>query len=252
MGAGGSDRGRRKSIEKKERDYMRKMKVVALMMAAAVVFTACGKKNDGGEPTTTPTPTETITPTEEPTPTPETPDDDIQGEDGTGDEGNTGDTGEAGDENLPAVSEELDKIHTAVMEAFGEDYIPNMPYDKTAISELFGVSEDWYDYAVAEGPMISMHVDTFVAIHATEGNLENVQNALNNYREVLVNDTMQYPMNMLKIQGSKVVTSGDYVFFIMLGYLEDDTAYDTDEAAIEAYAGLNQKAVDAINSILGE
>lgn len=219
---------------------MRKMKVAALMLATAVVFTACSKKDDDTQQPS-PTPTEMATPTPEATPEP-TPDasGDNQGED-------TDPT-----VVFPEVSEELDKIHKKVVETFGENYIPDTPYDKTAISELFGVSEDWYDYAIAEGSMISLHVDTFIAIHATEGNLENVQNAINNYRNVLVEDTHQYPMNQLKIQGSKVFTSKDYVFFVMLGNIEDETEYDKDEDIIAEYEKLNQNTIDAITSVLGE
>ena len=180
---------------------MRKLKVAALMLATAVVFTACGKK-DNNENTPSPTPTEVVSPTE----------------------------------------------------IYGEEYgyAPDMSYDKTAISELFGVSEDWYDYALAEGTMISMHVDTFVAIHAKEGNLENVQNALNNYRDVLINDTMQYPMNQLKIQGSKVFTHKDYVFFIMLGFVDDSMLDAEEDTAIAEYEKMNQKVIDKITSVLGE
>ncbi len=225
---------------------MRKLKVAALMLATAVVFTACGKK-DNNENTPSPTPTEVVSPTDMAEPTPE-------GSDGSNVGGN-----EEGMPALPEVSEELENLHNEVVkfattEIYGEEYgyAPDMSYDKTAISELFGVSEDWYDYALAEGTMISMHVDTFVAIHAKEGNLENVQNALNNYRDVLINDTMQYPMNQLKIQGSKVFTHKDYVFFIMLGFVDDSMLDAEEDTAIAEYEKMNQKVIDKITSVLGE
>lgn len=239
---------------------MRKIKVIAIMMAAALAFTACSKKDGTPEPTPIPTEAPTETPTQAPEEDPATPpqegedgteDDANTPEDGSGDKENTPENG-TGEENLPATNDSLDKAHEAVKSAFGEDYIPNMQYDKAAISELFGVKEEWYDAAIAEGPMISMHVDTFIGVHATEGNLENVQNALNSYREALISDTMQYPMNQLKIQASEIVTINDYVFFVMLGYLEDDTVYDDDEETIAAYGELNKKAIDAIKTVISE
>ena len=33
---------------------------------------------------------------------------------------------------------------------------------------MFGISEDLYEESIAEGPMISVHVDTFLAFKAKE------------------------------------------------------------------------------------
>ena len=44
-----------------------------------------------------------------------------------------------------------------------------------------------------------------------------IETALNNYRQSLIDNLMQYPMNQIKIQASVVESMGDYVFFIMLG-----------------------------------
>ena len=77
-----------------------------------------------------------------------------------------------------------------------------------------------------------------------------IKNKLTAYRQGLINDTMQYPMNLLKIQASKVYVKGDYVFFIMLGYVDSNTEEtSTEEQVIEAYKAENQKAVDAINAL---
>lgn len=209
---------------------MRNKKLMALSLIAVLAFTACSKKD-----TPEPTPTPTVAPTEapaEPTAEPEQPGTDVGGE-----------------ENLGATeltsNETLDKVHEEIKTAYGEVYVPNMPFTKENLDEQFGIKADWYDAAIAEGPMMSAHVDKFIAIHATEGNLENVQNALNKYRETLVADTMQYPMNLLKIQASKVETVGDYVFFIMLGTI-DEMAYTEDSDMIKAYEEQNQIAIDII------
>ena len=98
---------------------------------------------------------------------------------------------------------------------------------------------------------MSVHVDKFIAIHATEGNLENVQNAINSYRDMLVNDTMQYPMNLVKIQGSVVETVGDYVFFVMLGVI-DEMAYTEEKDMIDAYTAINNSVIDAAKEVIGQ
>lgn len=144
----------------------------------------------------------------------------------------------------------LADIQTAVKNAYGDDYIPGMPYDDTAMEELFGVKKDWYEEYIAEGPMISAHVDTFIAVKAKEGSAEDVKKALNDYRDKLINDTMQYPSNMVKIQASQVVSYGNYVFFVMLGMIPMEVEDQGEEEMLKAYQEQNQKAVAAIESVL--
>lgn len=196
----------------------------ALCVTAISLLAACGGKDDTPTPTPTPTVTQQPSATPEPTavPTPEV-----------------------------NVEEQIQAIHEAVKEAYGENYRPNMQVQEEEgyMSEMYGLNAEWYDAAIAEISMISTHVDTLIVVHAKEGNLENVQTALTTYQDNLKSDTFQYPMNLPKIQGSRVETIGDYVCFIMLGYV-DDTAYDTDEALIAAFSDMNQLAVDAITKIV--
>ncbi len=210
---------------------MRHKKLMALSLVAVLAFTACGKKD-----TTEPTPTPTVAPTEAPAEPTENPAGQPGTEEGTG-------------ENLGSTelksNETLDKIHEEIKTAYGENYIPNMPFTAENLEEQFGVKAEWYDAAIAEGPVMSTHVDKFIGIHATEGNLENVQNALKKYHETLLADTMQYPMNLLKIQASVVETVGDYVFFVMLGTI-DEMAYTEESDMIKAYQEQNQIALDII------
>lgn len=211
---------------------MRHKKLMALSLVAVLAFTACGKKSTS-EPTPTPTvaPTEApAQPTEEPTATPEEP-------------------GDGSEEELGATeltsNETLDKIHEEVKAAYGDNYLPNMPFTVENLEEMFGIKADWYDAAIAEGPMMSAHVDKLIGIHATEGNLENVQKALNEYQKKIATDH-QYPMNMLKVQASVVETAGDYVFFVMLGTI-DEMKYTEESDMIKAFGEQNKIAVDIIN-----
>lgn len=147
---------------------------------------------------------------------------------------------------------DIEKIHTAVKEAYGEDYIPNMPYDSQMFTDVFGVTEDMYDSYIAEGPMISTNVDTFIAVDAKEGKGEAVEEALNKYRTYLQEESMQYPMNMPKVQAASVVRHGDYVFFVMLGIIPMDTLDEGDEASLKKAEENNQIGLDVIDSYFQE
>ncbi len=138
----------------------------------------------------------------------------------------------------------LSDVHEAVKAVYGDMYVPEMQQDAEYISNIYGISEDMYEEAIAEISMMSVHVDTFVAIKAKEGQADAVEQKLTEYREYLLNDTLQYPMNIPKIQASQVVREGDYVFFVQLGHVENDML-DEDEL-LKKYQESNQLAVDAI------
>jgi len=144
----------------------------------------------------------------------------------------------------------VSEIQTAVKDAYGEAYIPNMDYDAQTLESIFGVKEDWYEEFVAQGPMMSAQVDTFVAIKAKEANVQEVVDALNSYRDYLVNDSMQYPMNQIKVQASRVEQVGNYVFFILLGEIPMEVEEQGEDAILATAKEQAQIAVDAINKVL--
>ena len=135
----------------------------------------------------------------------------------------------------------LEEIHNAVKEVYGENYLPEMPME---INDVLNISSDLYEEAIAETPMISAHVDTFIAIKAKEGKGEEVEKALTSYRDYLINDSLQYPMNVPKVNASSVLREGDYVFFVMLGQIKDDMAEEED--MLKQAQESNQLAIDAI------
>lgn len=203
---------------------MKKQFILAGMLAMSLAVSACGAKENNNNNNNNNSQVET-------------PGDNNTTPDENGTEGEGTDNAD--------IQGSLDSIRDAVAAAYGENYIPNMPFDETAVKETFGVDPSWYDGIVAEGPMISTHVDTFIAIHPTEGNLDNVKKALTDYKDYLVNESMQYPMNMEKVKAAEVTVIGDNIYFIMLGTI-DDTIED-EAKRLEAFTEQNKIAIDAIN-----
>lgn len=140
----------------------------------------------------------------------------------------------------------VEDLKAAVVEELGENYWPNMALNETDIEGLLGVSAQDYEEAVAEMPMISTNVDTLIIIRAKEGKTVDVEKAVTEYRERLVNDTMQYPMNIGKIQASEVAVYGNYVCFVQLGADTMKAAEQGDEEVITHCKEANVKALDAI------
>lgn len=146
-----------------------------------------------------------------------------------------------------AANVNLTEVLDSVKEAYGDRYMPNSEMDSQLLEDLVGLSPDLYEEFVAEMPMISTFVETFIGVKSTGGNGDEVEKLLNAYRDRLVNDTMQYPMNISKIQASQVVRHGDYVFFVMLGAADDAELEKGDEAALKSAQENNQIAVDVID-----
>ncbi len=142
----------------------------------------------------------------------------------------------------------MEDLKAAVVDVLGENYWPDMPADAEMLSQIYGVTSDMYEEYLAESPMISANVDTLIIIKAKEGKVSAVEEALGSYRDRMVNDTMQYPMNISKIQSSRIETFGNYVCFVQLGA---ETPEDEEEAILHCQEE-NEKAIDAIRNALSK
>ena len=143
-------------------------------------------------------------------------------------------------------SEEMNAIKTAVADALGESYWPNTAIVPEMLEGIYGITPDMYSDYMAEMPMISTNVDTLLIIKANDDKVEAVAEALNTYRDNLIADTMQYPMNVGKIQASRIETFGNYVCFVQLGadaVIDDQTS---EEQSIIKCQEQNELAIEII------
>ncbi len=173
---------------------------------------------------------------------------------------NTAEANQASDEGGTATQAPADgqvvkldvtTVRQAVVDVLGENYWPNTEMPPEFL-ESYGLTAEMYDAFLGETPMISTNVDTLIVIQAKDGQLDAVEQVLENYRESLVNDTMQYPMNRGKIQASRIESFGNCVCFVQLG--ADTTAiYGEDgneEAVIKHCQEQNELALEAIGKVV--
>ena len=86
-------------------------------------------------------------------------------------------------------------------------------------------------------------------MRAKPGKGETVAGAMWQYRDNLVTNSMQYPMNMPKVNASTVHVVGDHVFFLMLGaYNENMDA--TEEEALAFAQDQVKLGLDAIEGLV--
>ena len=139
----------------------------------------------------------------------------------------------------------------AVAEELGDEYWPDAEIPPEYLNDWYGVSEEMYEDYYGQTPMISTNVDSLLVVRASEGHVEDVEQALDTYRESMVQDTLQYPMNVPKIQASMIETFGNYVCFVQLGGFMENIE-DDNEAAIAACQKVNERALGIIEGRLTE
>ncbi len=160
---------------------------------------------------------------------------------------NVGQSNEQGAEAVYDVA--MTDVRQAVVDAMGENYWPQMEIPAEFL-EGFGLTTDMYEEFFGEMPMISTNVDTLIVIKAKEGQVEAVEGVLNAYRDNLVNDTMQYPMNLGKIQASEVKTFGNYVCFVQLGADVMNALEKGDAEVIKHCQAQNAIAIEALEKAI--
>lgn len=147
---------------------------------------------------------------------------------------------------------DINSIRQTLVEVLGEDYWPDMQIAPEYLEE-YGLYSDIYDEFYGEMPKDTINVDTLIIIGAKEGMVEEAEEVLNRYREALVEDTAQYPVNVGKIQASRIETIGNYVCFVQLGadITKEYGKNGNEDAVIRHCQEQNELAIEAISKKLG-
>lgn len=171
----------------------------------------------------------------------------------TAESAGTGETGTSesmenteGMDDTAGWSKDMETIKEAVVKVLGENYWPNSQILPEMLESNFGITSDMYDDYMGEMPMISVNIDTLLIIKAKDGKVDEVEQALNAYRDKLVEDTVQYPMNLGKIQASRIETFGNFVCFVQLGADTSEVSESGDEEVIRHCQEQNELALEVI------
>lgn len=222
---------------------MKKISIVLLTMALAVAFIAGCSKKDTTNPSNDNNVTENkndATGTENGVVT------DNNANNNTNENAGSTETGNGNNTNQTNVT--VDDILTAIKGAYGENYLPNAEIPSELLEAEFGLTPDMYEAVKAEQPMIGAHADRVVVVKAAQGRADDVEAALNTAKENKINDTLQYPMNLPKINATKVVRNGDFVCFLLVGAPNENMDASEEDAKKFAEDEV-QKGVKAFNDL---
>lgn len=141
-----------------------------------------------------------------------------------------------------------DAILNAIRATYGESYMPNVEIMPDMLEAEFGLTSDMYVEVKAEQPMIGAHADRVVIVKAAEGRADDVAKAFISAKENKINDTFQYPMNLAKINATKIVRNEDFVCFLLVGAVNENV--DTTEEEAKQFAEDEvEKGVNAVNDL---
>ena len=146
---------------------------------------------------------------------------------------------------IPDENYSLEDMYNEIKDTYGERYYPNQKIEADELEETFGIGDDLYDNFIADRVTGDEAPDTLVIIEAKEGKEDEVKQKLEDYRQKLLDDA-DWAESKEKIEASKVYNNGRYVFYVMLGDVEDDTL--SGEGLMEALGKEVDKGIDAIRN----
>ncbi len=138
----------------------------------------------------------------------------------------------------------------AIKENYGTMYAPSVVMDEATIQDDIGLATDLYEEVFVETCAVSTEKDMLIGVKVAEGRQEEVVEILTTYRESLVNDAMQYPMQQFKLQASQIIEKEGFVFFVTLGDIPEMIQEKGDEAIFNQAVTMNKIAIEAVNGVL--
>lgn len=128
----------------------------------------------------------------------------------------------------------LPELKDKVEELLGDHYWPEDDLSKEELEKLTGISEDMYVDFLAQKQSMDSHIDTMIIVHAKEGYVGAVEQALEEYRSKIIEENQGYPQNFGKARASRMETIDDYVCFVQLG-ADTTVVADKGSDAVTAY-----------------
>lgn len=148
--------------------------------------------------------------------------------------------------------ESMKIIRTAVVELLGENYWPNKQLTKEELETETGITEDMYEYYLAEKQNVETDIDTMIIIKAKADYLSEIETKLNDYREVLMMKYRERPQELGKVEASRIEIIDTYICFVQLGADTKAAAKEGDEKVITLCQQENERAVDIIEKTIFE
>lgn len=148
---------------------------------------------------------------------------------------------------MSGTAKGLSHFSDTMRELYGNKYYPDTELTEEEIKKDIGLTDDLYEEVYGERSAQDAHPDTFIAVKVKDGKTKEVEDKLEAYKKTL-QENSKYAAHTEKLNAAKVYSEGDYVFLVLLGDVEDNTA---SEGMAEAFGKEVQKGIDAIKKAVG-
>lgn len=140
----------------------------------------------------------------------------------------------------------MDDLKDAVVDILGENYWPDTLLTAEELAERTGISENMYDDYLAEYQHSEAGIDMMILIKAKEDEVGNVENYLNQYRDILLKIYEQQPQNESKVFASRIEVIDNYICYVQLG--ADISSFKDNESdeMVAHCQNENERALDII------
>lgn len=147
---------------------------------------------------------------------------------------------------LPALS----KLRESVKEELGENYWPEVSLSEEELEAKTGITQDMYIEFLAEKPSLQANIDTMIIVHAKEDYVGAVEQALEEYRNHLIEENKEYPQNYGKASASRMETIENYICFVQLGADTTVVANKGEKEILSYCQEENERAIDVLEKAI--
>ncbi len=140
----------------------------------------------------------------------------------------------------------MDDLKSAVIEILGENYWPDTLLSSEELAERTGISENMYDDFLAEYQRTEAGIDMMILIKSKEGEMDNIEKYLNDYRETLLKIYEQQPQNKAKVFASRIEIIDSYICYIQLGADISSLESKGNDEMVSYCQEENERALDII------
>lgn len=156
--------------------------------------------------------------------------------------------GTNGEQEFPTLNE----LEAEVKELLGDKYWPEVDLSEEELARTTGITEDMYVDYLAQKQVLDSHIDTMIIIHAKEDYVGAVEQALEAYRNRIIEENQDYPQNLGKAEASRMETIDDYVCFVQLGADTTVVADQGEDAVINYCLEENERAIYVLEKAILE
>lgn len=144
----------------------------------------------------------------------------------------------------------LSKLHELVIEGMGDHYWPEIPLSAEDLAARTGITSDMYVEFLGEVQIMETNIDMMLVIRAKEDYVGAIEQALENYRNKVIEENLKYPQNLCKAKASRMETVENYICFVQLGADTSIVADKGEKEMISYCQEENERVIDILEKAI--